>query len=637
MGTSNWQQISFCVEALMRIEPKRVLDIGVGFGRWGVMTREFCDVWPGRVFRPEWQTHVEGVEAFPKNIDGYHQYFYDQIHVGDLRALLPQFQQRFNLIIFGDVLEHFEKQDARKLLDWSTGLSDYVLVNIPLGEHWEQGEKYENPYEQHLSTWNAVEFEEYYLRRQAAFRDYIDRPHGSFLLSRYDPCQVTEKLFSTYTADAGGTSGVAHKASKRAKVARRLRQRATALSLALHDARRELDTIKRTAGYRVLTRLRRSRLFPLVGRVAEKLLTARDRLLGRPPLESPEPASDWSKPADNWQYIEGDPQNPVVAICHPQWQGVRSAAEGRTPNLLLTPETGYPTTEAIVGRLLETKATHFVADGLYRGYAELLTTLRRRKPDAHIFYVHHGSLFQMLADTTNPARLGDAFRLQRGGVIDRVGVCKWGMADAFRQLGVPVYEVMNRVPQEGAAEARIWRSPAKIFIPTDSQLRKNPHTQLVAALMCDDVEEIHLAGPLDLHYLPKSVLQKVKIKVHEHLDRATTRQLMREADLVMNVSISECAPMVPLEALAAGVPCLTGDNHGLLADFPELADDLVVSREDDVWAIHRAIQHVKQNYAACCGRIQQFNAEYDRKAARSQAVFLGLETWHNAAGLQRAA
>src|SRR5262249_26837941 len=36
VGSSNWQQIPFAVEALLELAPLRVLDLGVGFGRWGV-------------------------------------------------------------------------------------------------------------------------------------------------------------------------------------------------------------------------------------------------------------------------------------------------------------------------------------------------------------------------------------------------------------------------------------------------------------------------------------------------------------------------------------------------------------------------------------------------------------------------
>jgi hypothetical protein len=42
MGTSNWQNIPYAFESIIRIEPNRVLEIGVGYSRWGTMARKFC-------------------------------------------------------------------------------------------------------------------------------------------------------------------------------------------------------------------------------------------------------------------------------------------------------------------------------------------------------------------------------------------------------------------------------------------------------------------------------------------------------------------------------------------------------------------------------------------------------------------
>jgi hypothetical protein len=82
--------------------------------------------------------------------------------------------------------------------------------------------------------------------------------------------------------------------------------------------------------------------------------------------------------------------------------------------------------------------------------------------------------------------------------------------------------------------------------------------------------------------------------------------------------------MVPLESLALGVPCLTGDNHGLFDDYPTLAQHLLISRTDDPWAIAEAIGNLKRNYLACCAEIPTFNEHYDRRAEQSLNSFLGL-------------
>jgi glycosyltransferase involved in cell wall biosynthesis len=628
MGTSNWQQIPFCIEAMMRIAPERVLDIGVGFGRWGMITREFCDVWFGRVLPPDWKVHVEGVEAFPKNINAYHSHFYDKVHIGDLRDLLPTFKDRWNLIIFGDVLEHFEKHEAIQLLHWAVGLSDYVLVNIPLGDNWQQDEAYDNPYERHLSQWTAEEFEPFFLRRREFFRDYIDRPSGTFILSQTDPRGLTHQLFSRATVHLDRIAAIRDFCtSDEIEGEDPSHVSARAFIAELQQAKQELETVKNTIGYRAVTRLRYWRGFPLLHKIVRTLLAWRVSPQHKTPASRPK---SWAgrialKVApQNWEFVQNDPQNSVVAICHPQWQGARSAALGHSPNLLLTPETDFPEIKAIVDCLEASGATHFIADGFYRGYAELLRLIRKQIPYAGIFYVHHGSFFQMLEDHSLPTLLAKVSRLQQEGVIDRVGFCKAGMAEVFERLGVPAFEVLNRVPHENVSPQSKWKTPASVFIPVGAQLRKNPHTQLLGALLCPDVDKIHLTCDLDLRYLPRSALKRVALKVHRNLDREATRRLMRQSNVVLYATISECAPMVPLESLALGVPCLTGDNHGLFDDYPALAQQLLISRADDPWAIAEAISNLKQNYRACCAEIQAFNEHYDRCAEQSLNNFLRL-------------
>lgn len=186
MGTSNWWPIPFCVEALRRIQPRRVLDVGVGFGRWGIAVREFCEVWEGRVDPASWRVEVEGIEAFAPNIAPWHEHFYSRVHLGDARERLPALEGRWDVIIFGDVLEHMEREEAMRLIDLSLDRSAYVLVNIPLGDQHVQGEAYGNPYEQHRSTWRVEDFVRPETRCSRAYYDLQHRPHFTAVLARQD-------------------------------------------------------------------------------------------------------------------------------------------------------------------------------------------------------------------------------------------------------------------------------------------------------------------------------------------------------------------------------------------------------------------------------------------------------------------
>lgn len=199
MGTSNWHNVPFCVEGLMKIAPNRVLDVGVGYGRWGMIVREFCELWSWRLTPGDWKVRVEGVEGFAPNIHEYHRHFYNKIHVGDFRDIAPTLPRDWSVIIFGDVIEHFDKEEGLALLRWAVAASDYVMVNVPLDDVWPQGEAYGNTMEKHRSVWTSADFDAFPVCRCQHFRDYIDRPFAVFFISVADPMNLKEKLISNST------------------------------------------------------------------------------------------------------------------------------------------------------------------------------------------------------------------------------------------------------------------------------------------------------------------------------------------------------------------------------------------------------------------------------------------------------
>lgn len=279
MGTSNWQNIPFCIDTLMKIQPQRVLDIGVGFGRWGMIVREFCDVWYDHVLPNDWQIHIEGIEGFADNIDDYHKHFYNKIHIGDARRIIPTLSTTWDVIIFGDVLEHFERQEAEQLLEWALDNSTYVLINIPLGSEWPQEDKYKNPYERHLSEWEAQDFVQFSLRRQAFFYDFMDRKFGSFILSHDDPQELSVSLFSRSTAQSGLTIQTYEPTTHQDDIEAQIIDRVRVMRSELQVVKQQLHEIQRSRSFRIMNRVRRSRYGQWVKKALRIVIPERDGLL----------------------------------------------------------------------------------------------------------------------------------------------------------------------------------------------------------------------------------------------------------------------------------------------------------------------------------------------------------------------
>ena len=251
MGTSNWHNIPFCIEGLMKIAPKAILNVGIGYGRWGMVVREFCELWSWRLKPSEWQIRIEGIEAFSENIEEYHRHFYNKIHVGDFRQIVSSLPTNWSVVIFGDVIEHFEKNEGQASLQWALKASDYVMVNVPLGDNWPQSDIYGNSFERHLSVWALEDFDALPVCRYQQFRDYIGRAFGSFFLSQKDPNNLRKQLMSASTACREGEVCLGLEGDTIVPKAQLLRE--------LQTKTQELDSIKRSRSYRIVAQFNQVR------------------------------------------------------------------------------------------------------------------------------------------------------------------------------------------------------------------------------------------------------------------------------------------------------------------------------------------------------------------------------------------
>ncbi|MEO8513950.1 MAG: class I SAM-dependent methyltransferase [Ignavibacteria bacterium] len=183
MGTSNWQNISYNIELIRKLDPITILDVGVGFGRWGILFREFLEIWDNGRYNGKWQRVIDGVEIFPDYIKDYHKYFYDEIYLINAIDYLRNTHKVYELINFGDVIEHLTKEEGKELIELALTKGRSVLINIPIGKHWAQEGTPENPYEEHKSIWYNNDFTQYKYHKIKTFYDLTKREFSVILLS----------------------------------------------------------------------------------------------------------------------------------------------------------------------------------------------------------------------------------------------------------------------------------------------------------------------------------------------------------------------------------------------------------------------------------------------------------------------
>lgn len=160
MPTSHWNQLNEIMSVIVSCKPKSVLDIGIGFGKFGVLVREYLELWDGRNIYDEWKCRLDGIEIFKDYKNPLYEYIYDRVYYGNAINVLPHISQNYDLIICIDVLEHFAKNDGIKLLDICKNKSSGMLISTPKIVS-AQEEVFNNKHEQHLSQWCVNEFSKY--------------------------------------------------------------------------------------------------------------------------------------------------------------------------------------------------------------------------------------------------------------------------------------------------------------------------------------------------------------------------------------------------------------------------------------------------------------------------------------------
>jgi hypothetical protein len=171
------------VELIRRINPSSILDIGAGFGRWGILGREFLEIWDSGNYSDKWNVRIDAVEIFEEYLKPYHSYFYDNVFTEDAVRFIKDCKEKYDLIICGDVIEHFERETADKFIEDCLKKCSYLMINIPTGKNWEQGEINGNKFEIHRSTWRNADFRKYPHIKIKKFRDYISRKFSVVLIS----------------------------------------------------------------------------------------------------------------------------------------------------------------------------------------------------------------------------------------------------------------------------------------------------------------------------------------------------------------------------------------------------------------------------------------------------------------------
>lgn len=157
MPTSQFKQIPKILEIIIAKNPKSILDVGCGFGKYGVLCREYLDIGEDYSFKRT----IDAVDIFEDYITPLHKYIYDKIIIGDITKLAKD-NLKYNLVLLIDVFEHIDKEEGKQLIDDLLKSNDGILISVPkyIGNPEAREsitDTFNNPFEEHIAQWSLNE------------------------------------------------------------------------------------------------------------------------------------------------------------------------------------------------------------------------------------------------------------------------------------------------------------------------------------------------------------------------------------------------------------------------------------------------------------------------------------------------
>lgn len=136
------------VKMLVDAQPAAVLDIGPGWGKYGLACREYLQ-------------HLVALEAVevPEGRLPTQDVIYDVVHESDARKIGSDVFAGFDVVLLVDVIEHMTREEGFELLAAVRATGPHVILATPKLFFHQHDER--NPYEDHVSHWEWTDFERF--------------------------------------------------------------------------------------------------------------------------------------------------------------------------------------------------------------------------------------------------------------------------------------------------------------------------------------------------------------------------------------------------------------------------------------------------------------------------------------------
>lgn len=318
----------------------------------------------------------------------------------------------------------------------------------------------------------------------------------------------------------------------------------------------------------------------------------------------------------------------VLAIHTPKWRGVSASTQNAFAACLPVPwsasmepnELRRDEIEEIARAICGSRFGKVVISGGDAVHLTICEHIKRLKPSMRIALLWHGSqaLWSYAYEREMFCKWMAAYDR---GVIDGFLMLKPGMAEWLQNLGYRAWNFRNSLserPRRSTAARDTGAPQLGLWAAADSWI-KNIHTQYLAASSLPNAT-LWTAGQFGgVDDLPRLKSVTVNVISRSAIERRELLRYMGDMDLNLYVTFTECQPMIPLESIWNGRPCLCGPAVDYFDDHPQLKKLLVVERPDSVASVYERLQEAIRAPDDVLTELHDWAVAYKTKAASINA------------------
>lgn len=291
------------------------------------------------------------------------------------------------------------------------------------------------------------------------------------------------------------------------------------------------------------------------------------------------------KPNDKCNYI---------VFHNPDWFGVTNATIELFENTVPCREIYRKSDlKKIVKTIKKCGYKQVIFSGFCIGWKDLAMLLYDEEIITKVYF--HGSFSQVL-ESYGWERHREIIKLSQEGIITTLGSCKESLINYYKKFGCNARLLTNKVNVKKYEKTKKNdKFVIGVYAAKTEDFRKNAFTALAAASLVNKKNVVVDMVPLTNSAISFAEMLDLKIDgVSKSIPREEILKRMSNCDVVIYVTFSECAPMIPLEAFAQDVPCIVGNNCHYFKN-EELEKYIVVNHENNPKDIAEKIEYTIKN------------------------------------------